>query len=192
MLHRLLTVSEPSRDDVSFGTVDEAHAQPVRKLPALLVARRHRQPVTASCTTMIAHCEFSGLLRPSKTNNLFGATPVQRAHSVQRLSLRARQTVPAANAARGGNPVRQPREENVAGEFYVDHTCIGGPLLCASKHQPSRQFLFAAGILRCIDARAATCPCFWCTVPLSQQQLHLQTVIHVAGWTQQHMSVLEI
>jgi len=148
-------VSEPSRDDVSVGTVDEAHAQPVCKLPALLIARGQPQPVTASCTTMTAHCKPSGLLRPSKTTNLFGATLVQRAHSVQKWSLRARQTVTASTAAaRGGNPVRHPREENVAGEFYVDHTCIGGPLLCTSKHQPLQ--------------RAS---CFWCTLLLSQQQL---------------------
>ena len=114
----------------------------MRKLSAILVARRHRQTVTTSCITMIAHCQCSGLLRPSKTNNLFGATPVQRAHSVQKLSLRARQTVAAtAAAARGGSQVRQPREENVAGEFYVDHTCIGGPLLCTLIHRPELMLL---------------------------------------------------
>ena len=134
-------MGEPSRDDVSFGTVDEAHAQPVRKLPAPLVARGQSQLVTASCTSMVAHCKLVGLLRPSKTTNLFGATPVQRAHSVQK-SLRARQVVTASTAAaRSGNPVRHPREENVAGEFYVDHTCIGGPLLCTLIHRPELMLL---------------------------------------------------
>ncbi len=180
MLH--LTVREPSRDDVSVGTVDEAHAQPVCKLPALLVALGQPQPVTASCTTMIAHCKLSGLLRPSKTTNLFGATPVQRAHSVQKLSLRARQTVTASTAAaRGGDPVRHPREENVAGEFYVDHTCIGGPCFAPPNTSPRSMLIVCSGHL----ASGALCSCL-------SNSCNLQTVIHVAGWTQQHMIVLAI
>lgn len=31
----------------------------------------------------------------------------------------------ASTSVKSGNPVRQPRKENVAGSFYVDHTCIG-------------------------------------------------------------------
>ena len=126
--------------------------------------------MTASCTTMIAHCECSGLLRPSKTNNLFGATPVQRAHLVQKLSLRARPTVTVTTAASTGrNPVRQPRGENVAGEFYVDHTCIGGPLLCPFNHQPrsllliySRQLsLMHSSLVSAITALADCDTCRW-------------------------------
>ncbi|KAL3133688.1 hypothetical protein ABBQ32_008188 [Trebouxia sp. C0010 RCD-2024] len=30
----------------------------------------------------------------------------------------------ASSTVKRGNPVRQPRKENVAGSFYVDHTCI--------------------------------------------------------------------
>ena len=39
----------------------------------------------------------------------------------------------AAAQTENKNSVRQPRPENISGDFYVDHTCIGallGPIAC--------------------------------------------------------------
>ena len=83
---------------------------------------------------MMLHGEMPSLLRSSKTSSVFGSlsVPVHRAPSTRRRSSPCGR-ITAASTARGASTVRQPRKENVAGEFYIDHTCIGGLLLCRAR-----------------------------------------------------------
>lgn len=74
---------------------------------------------------MMLHGEMPSLLRSSKTSSVFGSlsVPVHRAPSTRRRASPCGR-ITAASTARGASTVRQPRKENVAGEFYIDHTCI--------------------------------------------------------------------
>ena len=65
------------------------------------------------------HGSISRMLRPAKGFGL----PVNGSQRRPFRAVRASQ-VSATSTVKRGNPVRQPRQENVAGDFYVDHTCI--------------------------------------------------------------------
>ena len=84
-------------------------------LPCLSVLRR----VPCNLRNM-PHSATSRMLRPARSFGL----PVNGPHPRAFQAIRASQVVSAASTTKRGNPVRQPREENVAGDFYVDHTCI--------------------------------------------------------------------
>ena len=78
---------------------------------------------------MMAHSDSPALLRPSKTTTAFRSVVPSRTRSEHKRSSRCGHTVAAGTAVRSRNPVLQPREENVTGEFYVDQTCIGNLLV---------------------------------------------------------------
>lgn len=71
--------------------------------------------------TSMPHSAISQMLRPATSFGL----PVNGSRTGAFRAVRASGLVSATSTARRGNPVRQPRDENVAGNFYVDHTCIG-------------------------------------------------------------------
>lgn len=71
---------------------------------------------------MSKSAKLTGLVSGSTFRRAFSSTGCHRAP-------RASQLVAATTTVRRGNPIRQPRDENVAGDFYVDHTCIGKGLL---------------------------------------------------------------
>lgn len=66
------------------------------------------------------HGAISRMLRPARSCGL----PFNGSHPRASRTVPASQVVSATSTLKRGHPVRQPREENIAGDFYVDHTCI--------------------------------------------------------------------
>ena len=86
------------------------------------------------------HSAISQTLRPARSFGL----PVNESRTGAFRAVKASGVVSANSTARRGNPVRQPRDENVAGDFYVDHTCIGTlrqyGCLCLDAHEQTFHF----------------------------------------------------
>ena len=97
--------------------------------------------------------------RPSGQAQLAKAT-----HATRRASVLPPQ---AAAQTENKTSVRQPRPENISGDFYVDHTCIGallGAIACLYDNCIPRTlvpFRFMSRHSRCLACKQ---PCFYLRV----------------------------